>query len=89
MDSETAFPDTGRDANSTSGNTTVGVRETPWHAAYPTPRSEAQSISRHDVLQMLKKPYGSTDTSKHARRFVLVDLRRTDYEVDKADLHSP
>jgi len=87
MDSETAFPDTGRDANSTSGNTTAGVRETPWHAAYPVPRSEAQSISRHDVLQMLQKPdNGSTDTSE---RFVLVDLRRTDYEVDKADLHSP
>ncbi|KAK4138980.1 Rhodanese-like protein [Trichocladium antarcticum] len=46
----------------------------PWHAAYPAPTSEAATISREQVLAMLKaSPIGSRD-------FVLVDLRRNDFE---------
>ena len=50
--------------------------ETPWHAVYPSPRnSSPASISRTELLHLFrtgKQP--GTD-------FVLVDLRRTDYEV--------
>ena len=47
----------------------------PWYAAYPAPKSEAATVSREEVLAMLKvSPLGSRD-------FVLVDLRRNDFEV--------
>ncbi|GAB1315227.1 Arsenical-resistance protein 2 [Madurella fahalii] len=46
----------------------------PWHAAYPAPKSEVTTISREEVLAMLKAtPLGSRD-------FVLVDLRRNDFD---------
>lgn len=49
--------------------------DAPWYAAYPAPKSEAATISREEVLAMLKAaPLGSRD-------FVLVDLRRNDFEV--------
>jgi arsenical-resistance protein 2 len=47
----------------------------PWYAAYPAPKSEVVTISREEVLKMLK----STPVEK--RDFVLVDLRRNDFEV--------
>jgi hypothetical protein len=47
----------------------------PWYAAYPAPKSEVVTISREEVLEMLK----STPVEK--RDFVLVDLRRNDFEV--------
>ncbi|KAH8882368.1 Rhodanese-like protein [Thozetella sp. PMI_491] len=48
----------------------------PWHAAYPTPKREAKSISRSEVLSML------IDGENIARKdFVLVDLRRNDHEA--------
>jgi hypothetical protein len=50
--------------------------ELPWHAVYPQPQSQPQSISRDEVLQLLK----SNTTPK--KDFVLVDVRRTDFEVD-------
>lgn len=48
--------------------------EQPWHAAYPEPRSNPESIERSKVLELLKE-------GKQSERFVLVDLRRTDHEV--------
>ncbi|KAL2021836.1 hypothetical protein VTK56DRAFT_6610 [Thermocarpiscus australiensis] len=46
----------------------------PWYAAYPAPESETSFIPRGQVLEMLKtSPLGSRD-------FVLVDLRRNDFE---------
>ena len=54
---------------------TNGIVEQPWYAAYPEARSEPQSISREQVLQLLK-----SDTSAE-ENFVLVDLRRTDHEA--------
>lgn len=47
----------------------------PWYAAYPAPKSEVVTISRDEVLGMLK----ATPVDK--RDFVLVDLRRNDFEV--------
>ncbi|OJJ67597.1 hypothetical protein ASPBRDRAFT_58702 [Aspergillus brasiliensis CBS 101740] len=46
----------------------------PWHAAYPAPRSAATGIRREEVLQWFR-------SGKQAGRdFILVDLRRTDFE---------
>jgi len=47
----------------------------PWWAAYPEPQSKPARISREEVLQMLKTtPLGKRD-------FILVDVRRNDFEV--------
>jgi hypothetical protein len=48
----------------------------PWYAAYPTPRKPPATICREDVLDMIKE---SAKTSN--RDYILVDLRRNDYEV--------
>lgn len=50
------------------------MSEQPWHAAYPEPRSKPASISRVEMLGLLKSGAGKAD-------LVLVDLRRTDFEV--------
>ncbi|CAG8054951.1 unnamed protein product [Penicillium salamii] len=48
--------------------------EAPWHAAFPAPKSAPSSISREELLQW-------TQEGKQAGKdFVLVDVRRTDYE---------
>ncbi|KAF3218455.1 hypothetical protein TWF191_006107 [Orbilia oligospora] len=45
----------------------------PWHAAFPSPRTtKPGALTRKDVLELLQKE-GTKD-------FVLVDLRRNDYE---------
>lgn len=49
--------------------------EIPWHAAFPAPRNVAHSISREELLQLIR---GGKQAGKD---FVLVDLRRADYEV--------
>ncbi|OQE05298.1 hypothetical protein PENVUL_c025G00080 [Penicillium vulpinum] len=48
--------------------------EIPWHAAYPPPRGAAPSISREELLQWIQ------EGKQAGKDFVLVDLRRTDYE---------
>ncbi|KAK3307857.1 Rhodanese-like domain-containing protein [Chaetomium strumarium] len=48
--------------------------EAPWYAAYPAPKSEVATISREEVLEMLKT------TPLEKRDFILVDLRRNDFE---------
>lgn len=63
------------DASVTSASAINGVAEQPWYAAYPEARSEPKSITRQQVLQLLK-----SDTAP-GKSFVLVDLRRTDYEA--------
>jgi hypothetical protein len=57
-------------------------QDQPWYAAYPQAKSNPDSISRSEVLQLLKQRKQDAD-------FVLVDLRRTDYEVCRCvHLHS-
>ncbi|KAL2129748.1 hypothetical protein VTI74DRAFT_7338 [Chaetomium olivicolor] len=46
----------------------------PWYAAFPAPKSEVAIIKREEVLEMLKT------TPLEKRDFVLVDLRRNDFE---------
>lgn len=49
----------------------------PWHAAYPTPRNtEPATISREALLDLMTKSNG-----RAAKDFLLIDLRRTDNEV--------
>ncbi|KGO36852.1 hypothetical protein PEX1_051950 [Penicillium expansum] len=48
--------------------------ELPWHAAYPAPRGVATSISREELLQWIR------EGKQAGKDFLLVDLRRTDYE---------
>ncbi|KAG0155256.1 Rhodanese-like [Penicillium digitatum] len=48
--------------------------ELPWHAAYPSPRGAAPSISREELLQWIQ------EGRQAGKDFILVDLRRTDYE---------
>lgn len=58
-----------------STNTESTPASAPWHAAFPAPKSEVTTITREEVLGMLKTtPLGQRD-------FVLVDLRRNDFEV--------
>ncbi|KAJ5929547.1 Rhodanese-like protein [Penicillium verhagenii] len=46
----------------------------PWHAAYPAPRKTTGSISRLEILRWFNAG------KKVGKDFVLVDLRRTDFE---------
>lgn len=47
----------------------------PWHAAYPAPRSTAIGIRREEVLGWFRSG------RQPGRDFLLIDLRRTDFEV--------
>jgi len=53
-----------------SENTTA-----PWHAIYPTPKSDPASIHRTELLQWFH------EGRKPGKDFMLIDLRRTDHEV--------
>ena len=50
------------------------VSEQPWYAAYPQAQSKPEPIIRSEVLELLKQ-------GKEGKKLVLIDLRRTDYEV--------
>lgn len=50
----------------------MATESTPWHEAYPAPKSVPPTISRAEVLGWLQE--GRKD-------IVLVDVRRTDREV--------
>ncbi|KAI8631441.1 Rhodanese-like domain-containing protein [Xylariaceae sp. FL1651] len=48
--------------------------EQPWHAAFPSPKTiEPASLTQEEVLAKLR-------TGNIGREFVLIDLRRNDYE---------
>ena len=50
--------------------------EKPWHANFPTPKSELRSLSPDEVASMMQ------DEQKVAGRdYVVVDVRRTDFAV--------
>ncbi|KAH6604035.1 hypothetical protein Trco_007481 [Trichoderma cornu-damae] len=52
------------------------VAVAPWHSVYPPPRDAAlKSITREAVLQMMRD-----GESVAAKDFLLIDLRRIDYE---------
>ncbi|KAK4046315.1 hypothetical protein OIV83_006145 [Microbotryomycetes sp. JL201] len=45
----------------------------PWHAAFPTPKSQPEQISHEELYSRMKENGGTKD-------FVVVDVRRTDFE---------
>lgn len=49
----------------------------PWYTAFPEPVTKVRQIERKEVLDMLALGEQSTDGID----FVLVDVRRTDFEV--------
>jgi hypothetical protein len=60
-------------------DTSVGAAP-PWHAEFPSPRDVPLGVvKREEMLQMLKDAEAAG--SGAPRGFVLIDLRRTDYEV--------
>jgi len=62
----------------TMASTTQATATAPpsWHAAYPAPKTEAPSITREAVLEMLRD-----SGNVPGKDLVLVDLRRVDHEV--------
>ncbi|PVH68964.1 hypothetical protein DL98DRAFT_440056 [Cadophora sp. DSE1049] len=59
-----------------TSNPSVGDRtpEKPWHAAYQAPKTTAAVITREDLLSWM------SEGKVAGKDFVLVDLRRTDFE---------
>lgn len=55
-------------------DTTSAPKEAPWHAAFPTAKSSPDSVSKEELLAWLQ------EGKEGGKDFVLVDLRRTDYE---------
>ncbi|KAE8351244.1 Rhodanese-like domain-containing protein [Aspergillus coremiiformis] len=47
---------------------------TPWHAVYPAPKAIAATLSRQELLQWFRQG------KRPGKDFVLVDLRRIDFE---------
>lgn len=52
--------------------------ETPWWAAFPAPKAQCDHIEPDEVLKLLEAQADQPASS--ARDFLLVDVRRTDWE---------
>ena len=48
--------------------------ETPWHATFPTPSFESPRMSHEALAEMMDKKKAGVD-------YMVVDVRRTDFEV--------
>jgi hypothetical protein len=73
------------DSSGTGPPITKMSAEIPWHASYPAPRTVAPSLSRQELLQWFR------EGKRAGTDFVLVDLRRTDFEVCRGitvDIHA-
>lgn len=62
-------------ATSNLASTNKLSAERPWHADYPTPKTAAASLPRQNLLQWFR------EGKQAGKDFVLVDLRRADFEV--------
>jgi hypothetical protein len=47
-----------------------------WYTNFPTPKSNPRSITDHDVATLIVDP-----NKKAGRDYIVVDVRRTDFEV--------
>jgi arsenical-resistance protein 2 len=54
---------------------TTSNSEPPWYVAYPIARTRPASITRQELLQLFE------DGKELGKDFILVDLRRTDFDV--------
>lgn len=57
---------------------TTETTEAPWYAIYPDPKSKPGGLKREEVLQMIQ----SQNENSGSKSFLLVDVRRNDFEVD-------
>ena len=55
------------------------LAESPWYAAYPSPKTAPASVHISELCQWLK------DGKKAGKDFLLIDLRRNDFEVVRAE----
>jgi len=53
------------------------LAEKSWHSAFPEPASQPITLSRDDLKHMIER--GKIP----GKDFLLIDLRRTDYEVSQ------
>ena len=51
--------------------------EPQWHTAFPQPRAQAPEITADEVMKL----FDDMDITPELRPFLLVDVRRTDWEV--------
>lgn len=58
------------------------TQEDQWWSAFPAPRAKAPEISADEVMQM----FDDMDIKPEPRTFLLVDVRRTDWEVSSVSL---
>lgn len=49
---------------------------TPWYTNFPTPRSSARALTDEEVATLMRDP-----AKKAGKDYVIVDVRRTDFEV--------
>ncbi|KAL9111841.1 MAG: hypothetical protein Q9187_007859, partial [Circinaria calcarea] len=57
------------------GKPEAGKQAPPWHQAYPPPKvTDPPSVSRQELLRLFR------EGEVAGKDFVLVDLRRNDYE---------
>ncbi|KAL1981883.1 hypothetical protein VTN96DRAFT_2070 [Rasamsonia emersonii] len=63
------------DNPSTTNSNKNETAQVPWYAAYPPPRNVAPSLSREELLQWFQD-----ERKRVGKDFVLVDLRRSDFE---------
>jgi hypothetical protein len=54
-----------------------GPKKDEWWAAFPAPKAAVSEITGDDVMKM----FDDMDLKPEARPFLLVDVRRTDWEV--------
>lgn len=66
------------EANSHKNAAVADQQQQPWYTAFPEPLSKAEPITAVETLGMLKS---SSAHSGSTPRFILIDLRRLDYEV--------
>lgn len=59
----------------TMASTERSTAERSWHASYPAPKAIVPAVTRETVLSWMR------EGKLPGKDFVLVDVRRTDYEV--------
>jgi arsenical-resistance protein 2 len=59
----------------------MSTEQQPWHAAFPAPVSKAAFVTREETLQLFSSKTPGKD-------FILVDVRRTDFEVVHTYTHT-
>ncbi|KAL8280059.1 hypothetical protein RQP46_007640 [Phenoliferia psychrophenolica] len=57
------------------------VVEASWHAAFPTPKSTPAGVTASEVHALLVSHFATSPSPTAKAPFVIVDVRRTDFDV--------